>query len=589
MVKRRESILSPTAGRLTARATCRAYQAAVVPLLLWSCTPKTQDVETFAAQPDGPVSFARDVAPIVFEHCATCHQSSGSGPFGVLSYQEIKDWAPLIADAVGQRRMPPWLPEPDFGSFANERRLDDNQIAVIRRWVEQGAMEGDPADLPPAPQLGDDWQLGEPDLIVTLPPFTLAAQGHEIYRNLVAPIPVAVPHYVHAVELRPGNAKAVHHARMMVDATESSRTIDAEDSIPGFDGMDVMSEASNPQGFFVGWTPGKNAKVERDELAWRLEPGTDIVLQLHLRPTGRREVIAAQVGFHFAELEPERSPALILLGSFDIDIPAGASNYLVTDYYELPVDVDVLSVYPHAHYLGKELQGFATLPGGKKEWLIRIMDWDFNWQDDYRYVEPIRLPKGSVLTMHYTYDNTSDNPQNPSRPPRRVVFGARSVDEMAEMAIQVLPRNRADLEILNQSLSQKYSTEIAEYRATEESQLGDRLAEQGRSSEAADHYRAALRNRPDDTRALLGLASVLIELKETDGAVLVAERAAQLTARNDPNIMSVLSSAYAAAGRMADAARTAERARVLAEAAGLTDLAAELRLRVEQYKRRGGQ
>lgn len=546
-------------------------------------------METFAAQPDGPVSFARDVAPIVFEHCATCHQSSGSGPFGVLSYQEIKDWAPLIADAVGQRRMPPWLPEPGFGSFANERRLNDNQIAVIRRWVEQGAMEGDPADLPPAPQLGDDWQLGEPDLIVTLPPFTLAAQGHEIYRNLVAPIPVAVPHYVHAVELRPGNAKAVHHARMMVDATESSRTLDAKDSIPGFDGMDVMSDASNPQGFFVGWTPGKNAKVERDDLAWKLEPGTDIVLQLHLRPTGRREVIAAQVGFHFAELEPERKPALILLGSFDIDIPAGASNYLVTDYYELPVDVDVLSVYPHAHYLGKELQGFATLPGGKKEWLIRIMDWDFNWQDDYRYVEPIRLPKGTVLTMHYTYDNTSDNPQNPSRPPRRVVFGARSVDEMAEMAIQVLPRDRADLAILNQSLSQKYSAEIAEYRATEEYQLGDWLAEQGRSSEAADHYRAALRNRPDDTRALLGLASVLIELKETEGAVLVAERAAQLTVRNDPNIMSVLSSAYAAAGRMADAARTAERARVLAEAAGLTDLAAELRLRVERYKKPGGQ
>ncbi|MEJ2237627.1 MAG: hypothetical protein P8X82_04965 [Gemmatimonadales bacterium] len=582
-------ILSPTARRLTACATCRAYQAGIVPLLLWSCTPKTQDVETFAAQPDGPISFTRDVAPIVFEHCATCHRPSGSAPFSVLSYQEIKDWAPLIADAVGQRRMPPWLPEPGFGSFVNERRLNGRQIAVIRRWVEQGAIEGDPADLPPAPRLGDDWQLGEPDLIVKVPPYTLAAQGQEIYRNIVAPIPVAVPQYVRAVELRPGNAKAVHHARMMVDATESSRTLDAEDSIPGFDGMDVMSHASNPQGFFVGWTPGKNAKLERGDLAWKLEPGTDLVLQLHLRPTGRREVIAAQVGFHFAELEPERSPALILLGSFDIDIPAGASNYLVTDYYELPVDVDVLSVYPHAHYLGKELQGFATLPGGKKEWLIRIMDWDFNWQDDYRYVEPIHLRKGTVLTMHYTYDNTSDNPQNPSQPPRRVVFGARSVDEMAEMAIQVLPRNRADLQILNRGLSQKYSSEIAEYRATEEYRLGDRLAAQGRASEAADHYRAALRNRPDDTRVLLGLASVLIELEETEGAVLVAERAAQLTERDDPNIMSVLASAYAAAGRMADAVRTAQHARVLAEAAGLTDLAAELQLRVERYRKPGGQ
>lgn len=485
--------------------------------------------------------------------------------------------------------MPPWLPEPGFGTFDGERRLSDDQIAVIRGWVEQGAIEGDPADLPPTPRLGDDWLLGEPDLIVQVPSFTLPGQGQEVYRNLVAPIPVTAARYVHAVELRPGNAKAVHHARMMVDTTESSRTLDAEDSIPGFDGMDMASNASNPGGFFVGWTPGKNAKVERGDLAWKLEPGTDLVLQLHLRPTGKPEVIAAQVGFHFAERVPERSPALILLGSFDIDIPAGTSDYLVTDYYELPVDVDVLSVYPHAHYLGKELQGFATLPNGKRRWLIRILDWDFNWQDDYRFVAPIHLPRGSVLTMHYTYDNTSDNPQNPSRPPQRVVFGARSVDEMAEMAIQVLPRNRRDLELLNRSLSQKYSEEIADYRAAQDYQLGIRLAEQGELSEAADHYRAALRNRPEDTNVLVGLASVLIELADSDGAVLVGERAAQLTERNDPNVMSVLAAAYAAAGRMADAVSAAERGRVLAEAAGLADLADELRLRVERYKKRGGQ
>jgi hypothetical protein len=557
-------------------------------MLAWSCAPKTPDVGQIATRVNGSLSFTRDVAPIVFEHCAMCHRPSGSAPFSVLSYDEIKDWAPLIADAVGQRRMPPWLPEPGFGTFANERRLSDDQIAVIRNWVEQGAIEGDPADLPPTPRLGDAWLLGEPDLIVKLPPYTLAAEGQEVYRNLVTPIPVAAARYVHAVELRPGNAKAVHHARMMVDTTESSRKLDAEDSTPGFDGMDMAGNASNPGGFFIGWTPGKNAKVERGDLAWRLEPGTDLVLQLHLRPTGKPEVVAPQVGFHFTDRVPERSPALILLGSFDIDIPAGTSDYLVTDYYELPVDVDVLSVYPHAHYLGKELQGFATLPNGKRKWLIRILDWDFNWQDDYRYVEPIHLPRGAVLTMHYTYDNTIGNPQNPNRPPQRVVFGARSVDEMAEMAIQVLPRNRSDLEMLDRSLSQKYNEEIAEYRAAQDYQLGDRLAEQGKLNDAADHYRAALRNRPEDTRVLLRLASVLMRLEDFDGAVLVAERAAQLTERNDPNIMSVLASAYAAAGRMEDAVRTAERARVLAEAAGLADLAAELRLQVERYRKRGG-
>jgi len=544
-------------------------------------------VARIATQLEGPISFTRDVAPIVFEHCATCHRPSGSAPFSVLSYPELKDWAPLMADAVGQRRMPPWLPEPGFGTFADERSLRDDQIAVIRRWAEAGAKEGDPADLPPVPRLGDNWQLGEPDLIVNVPTYALSAQGGEVYRNLVTRIPVAAASYVRAVELRPGNAKAVHHARMMVDATESSRTLDAEDSIPGFDGMDMMSNARNPEGFFIGWTPGKNAKAERGDLAWRLEPGTDLVLQLHLRPTGKLEVIAPQVGFYFAERAPERSPALILLGSFDIDIPAGKSDYVVTDEYELPVEVEVLSVYPHAHYLGQELQGFARLPNGKREWLIRILDWDFNWQDDYRYVKPIQLPAGAVLTMRYTYDNSSDNPQNPSRPPQRVVFGAKSTDEMAEMAIQVLPRNRRDLELLNRDLSRKYNLEIADYRAGQEYQLGNQLAEQGRLTEAADHYRAALNNRSDDARVFVGLASVLIKLEEIDGAVLVAEQAAQLTERSDPHVMSLLASAYAAAGRMVDAARTAERARVLAEAAGLADLATELRLTAERYRRGG--
>jgi tetratricopeptide (TPR) repeat protein len=279
---------------------------------------------------------------------------------------------------------------------------------------------------------------------------------------------------------------------------------------------------------------------------------------------------------------------LILLGSFDIDIPAGESDYVVTDEYELPVDVEVLSVYPHAHYLGKELQGFARLPNGKREWLIRILDWDFNWQDDYRYAKPIHLPAGAVLTMRYSYDNSSDNPQNPSRPPQRVVFGAKSTDEMAEMAIQVLPRNDRDLELLNRDLSRKYNLEIVYYRASQEYQLANQLAEQGRLTEAADHYRAALNNRSDDPRVFVGLASVLVKLDEIDGAVLVAEQAARLTEQNDPSVMSLLASAYAAAGRMADAIRTAERAHVLAEAAGLADLATELRLRVERYRRGGG-
>lgn len=532
-----------------------------------------------------PLSFTKDVAPLVFRQCAPCHRPGGSAPFNLLTYQDVRDRAPLVAASVEQRRMPPWLPEPGYGEFAGARRLSDHEVALIRRWVDEGAVEGDVADLPPPPQWNDEWALGTPNLIVSLPSYELPAGGRDVYRNLVAIIQVQETRYVRAVEIRPGDPRVVHHARMMIDTTSSSRALDAQDAAPGFDGMDLEGNATNPEGFFVGWTPGKVPKPGAADMAWRLEPGTDLVLQLHLRPTGKPEAVSAQVGFHFAKRPPTRVPALIMLGSFEIDIPPGNANYLVTDQYEVPVDVEVLSVYPHAHYLGKEMQGFATLPSGKTEWLIRIRDWDFNWQDDYRYVEPIALPAGTVLSMRYTYDNSSDNPQNPNSPPKRVVYGSRSSDEMADLIVQVLLRDPDDRKLLVQDLAWKDEVSEINYVAREEYLLGNQLSSQGRFGEAAARYREALKLRSDDAKVYTGLARALLALGEPDGAVLIAERAAQLTDGRDPHALDQLATAYAAVGRTHRAVQTARQALTLAIDAGLDDFAEAIRQRLEQYER----
>ncbi|MFB3111272.1 MAG: tetratricopeptide repeat protein, partial [Gemmatimonadales bacterium] len=461
-----------------------------------------------------------------------------------------------------------------------------DEIAILRQWAASGAVEGDAVDLPQTPDWGADWLLGEPDLIVTMPTYTAPVGGQDVYRNLVVPIPVSAVRYVSAVELHPGNLRVVHHARMMVDTTNSSRRYDQLDAGVGFDGMDIVSNADNPPGHFVGWTPGRVPHIGTDELAWPLRPGTDLVLQLHVRPTGKPEVVDAEVGFHFADRPPRQSSALIMLGSFDIDIPPGKKDYLVTDTYELPVDVEVLGVYPHAHYLGKQVQGLATLPDGSAQRLIRIDDWDFNWQDEYRYERSIPLPKGTILSMQWTYDNSAENPRNPNTPPRRVVYGSLSSDEMSDLVIQVLPRNGRDLNILRRDLQWKYEVRESTYLARREYAIGNQLADQGKFAEAIQHFREALQHKADDADVYIGLATALTSLGEYATATTIAEHAASLSNYGDATVLDGLAAVYAASGRTEEAIRHAEQAMGLARAAGRDSLANAIQRRLISYRRR---
>jgi hypothetical protein len=572
-----------------------------------------------ASAPQAPPSFASDVAPILFRACAPCHRPDGPAPFSVLTYAEAAPHAAKIAAAVAARRMPPWLPEHGVVDFANERRLTAAEIALLQRWARAGAPEGDSAKMPPAPSFPDGWQLGTPDLVVRLPDYVVPERGRDLYRNLVAPIPVTEPRYVRAVEIRPGNAHVVHHARMMVDTTASSREMDARDSLPGFDGMDLSSNAAIPDGFFIGWTPGKVPARGPDDMAWRLVPGTDLVLQLHLRPRGHPEVVHPQVGFYFATRPPARTPTLIMLGSKAIDIPPGMPDYVVADSFRLPVDVSALDVYPHAHYLATEMQGFARLPDGRVRWLLHIKDWDFNWQDEYRYRTPIILPEGSTVIMRYTYDNSTGNPQNPNHPPRRVTYGPNSTDEMCDFVLQAVPAHPGDLALLNRELAWKYTADDEAWYAGRELAAGQLSALQGDAAGAMRHYGTALDNRVsaavhaamadalaaqgDFSQALLqaraalamdqaapaalaAMARVLAQdldstVRDPRQARALARQAAEESGHLDAASLGLVAQAVAAAGERDASRRLLVRAVGLAQQAGNVDLLKALQQRLD--------
>lgn len=422
--------------------------------LLWATVVLAGVTTTWGQAPADHVTFSRDVAPIIFKHCAECHQPETAAPFDLLSFDDVRKRGRQIVEVTGSRLMPPWPPEAGYGDFDFQRGMTSAEIAVIKSWFDAGMPEGDPAHLPPAPALNRGWALGEPDLILQIGEgYQLPADGPDVYRNFVASIPLPGARFVRAVEFLPDNPRVVHHAFLKVDHTGESRRLDQLDEQPGFAGMNIP--AKMPPGKFLTWQPGARPAFQTDGLNWPLEPGTELVAQLHLQPTGKPERVGARVGFHFSATPPSLIAERIALASLTIDIPPGETNYVVEDSFKLPVDAQIVAVLPHAHYLAREMQGYATLPDGRREWLLWIRNWDFNWQGHYQYREPVALPKGSVLHLRYRYDNSPGNPQNPSQPPVPVRYGPNSTNEMAELWFQMAVKTTADRDALNRAYQAK--------------------------------------------------------------------------------------------------------------------------------------
>ena len=530
-------------------------------------------------------TFTKDIAPLLADRCGMCHHPGGSAPFSLVTYADAKRHAAQIVTVTKNRFMPPWKADPSNGPFVGQHPLGDADIQRIARWVDGGAAEGDPRDLPPPRAWSEGWQLGTPDLVVALPQaFTLPAEGSDVFRIFTLPIPVETARFVRALEFRPGNPKVVHHANIRVDPTPASRRLDAEDPAPGYDGL-IARSAIYPDGHFLGWTPGQIAPLLPSDLAWRLDRGTDLVAELHMQPSGKPELVAPSIGLYFGEAAPTRTPSMLRLGRQNIDIPAGDAGYTVTDAYVLPVDVEVQAVQPHAHYRLRDARGDATLPDGSTKPLIAIKDWDFRWQHVYRFETPLRLPKGTTLSMRYVYDNSEANPRNPERPPRRARWGQRSSDEMGDLWIQVLTRDDGELARLNRDFRPKvaaedlrgYEVEIEKHPA--DTGLHDDAAmlylELGRADEAIAHFKASLALKPQSAAAYYNLGTALTVARRLGEA---ADRYREAL-RIDPayaNAHNNLGNVYMAEGKF-DAAihEFGEVVRLQPEsAAGLKNLAA---------------
>jgi tetratricopeptide (TPR) repeat protein len=543
------------------------------------------------------LTFNKDVAPILFEHCTSCHRPIDAtattkanasnqprpansaadplcvagAPFSLLDYASAKAHASEIAEATATRAMPPWLPEPDV-RFAHERRLTDAQMATIQRWVQQGALEGDAKDRPAQPKFPDGWQLGTPDLVVTMPEsYTLPARGGDVFRNFVFPVPAAPPRYVRAIEFRADNPRVLHHANVAVDPARVARRLDRNDTGPGFAAM-PDDQVQN----VYGWSPGRVPVLEAADTAWTLEEGSDLAVQLHMVPTGSSEVVKPAIGLYFSPTPPTRTPVVIKLESKSIDIPAGNAAYVIEDEYVLPADVEAVSVYPHAHYLATQMQGVARLPNGTSVPLLSITQWNIKWQDQYRYASPLFLAKGTTVRMRFVYDNSERNANNPMKPVRRVQWGPNSTDEMGALWLEVIPRRAEDVATLEADqharalradvagaetrvkaapadaaahnyLATKYlqagrtMEAMAQFEeairldsrdAEAHSNLGSVLQSQGRLDEASRHVREAVRLKPQDDRVRFNLGNLLLASGRPEQAMAEFRRAIAINPEN---------------------------------------------------------
>lgn len=423
------------------------------------------------------VTFTKDVAPIVFQNCASCHRDGQAAPFALVSYDDVRKRGKLIEAVTAARYMPPWHAAPNYGHFADERRLTDEQIKTLAAWVKAGMPEGNASELPKFPDYPDGWQLGEPDAVVKMEtPYNVPADGEDIYRNFVAAIGNKEAKWVRAVEFRPGARAVMHHSLFRADAAGMARKLDARDEEPGWGGMDSGVRGSTSVG---GWAVGGNARVFAEDAPIRIKANSDFIFQSHFHPSGKPETEVSTAALYFTDQPATRTridfqiPPLYGRGA-GINIPAGDEEFTIQEQWTTPAAIEIFSVTPHAHYIGKAFKSWAVLPDGKEVPLIHVPDWDFAWQDRYTYAEPVKLPAGSTIHAIVTYDNSAENPNNPHNPPKQVRWGLSSFDEMGSVIFSALPVDEQEAKVIKTSyrqLSAKHVQQAREQRRGQKSTI----------------------------------------------------------------------------------------------------------------------
>lgn len=386
---------------------------------------RAPDLRKVPAKP----TYAEHIAPILNAHCVECHQPGAVAPFSLIGYQEARRRSGTAVEAIKSKIMPPWKAVQGFGDFRDENRLTPEQVATIERWQQQGMPSGDLAKAPNTPAANAGWTLGKPDLVLEpSKPYSLGPEGSDEYVNFVIPTNYTDTKWVTAIDVRPGNNRVVHHVIAFLDAKGSTKRLAQREGgewYRSFGGIGTI-----PSGSLGGWAPGLKAQFTPAGTGLRLEPGSTVVLQIHYHRTGKVETDKTKLGLYFSKVPVTSEMHLAWYLDPRVNIPAGENNYRIVQRHVTQRDTTFYSVMPHMHLLGRTMTATAALPGGKVIPLIKIDDWDFNWQLSYCFKQPIRLPKGTTITIEATYDNSAENVRNPNDPPQRVRFGEQTNDEM---------------------------------------------------------------------------------------------------------------------------------------------------------------
>jgi mono/diheme cytochrome c family protein len=457
---------SQKAGRLGRRT------AGMVPALLLALPLAARSA------PENPVTFNKDIAPIIYRNCSACHRPGEAAPFSLLTYHDVARKGKTIGKVTASRFMPPWKADPASYPYRDERRLTEDQIALIRAWVEQGMPEGSNAEKPEPPKFASGWQLGEPDLVVKMPAaYHVPADGPDIYRNIAVPLGLTNEEWITAIDMKPSARPVVHHVLYFADGNGRIHEKPQQGAEPGFSGMRVGG-ASIPLG---GWAVGAQPHLFPEGLALKVPAGSDLVVQYHFHPTGKPEVEQSVIGLYFAKKAPERTMTRVQMPPHyslfsGLDIPAGEKDFVIRDSYTLPVATDAVGVSAHAHYLAKQMKMTATLPGGDVKTLLLINDWDFAWQDRYYFKQFVPLPAGTKLDVEIHWDNSAENPRNPSSPPVPVTWGEESRDEMGSISLIAVAHQESDLATLRQELERR-SRQIARERMRSDPALAKKVAQ----------------------------------------------------------------------------------------------------------------
>ncbi len=391
-----------------------------------------------ARSADQVVTYSGDVAAILGRNCVECHRPGQVAPFALQTYEQARKHADDVVRVTGERRMPPWHASTvEGGPFKGARVLPAEEIAVLASWAESGCPEGDESRAPAPRSFDSDWPLGPPDLVLKPPvPYELGAEGPDEQRVFVIPSGLTEGRWISALDFRPGNAKVVHHVLGAFDTKGQARRKDAEDAAPGyatFGGFGII-----PSGSLSGWAPGKAPRPLPEGVGRYLPAGSDVMLQVHYHKDGKPETDSTAIGIYFAKgpidkmvrggmVLPDRPSAFLppLLR-----ISAGDTHYEVKGKYTVKQDSHLLAAIPHMHWLGRDFLLTAIRPDGSRTTLLKVDDWDFNWQDTYEFRDPVALPSGTRIDMLAHFDNSTGNTANPSNPPKDVHWGEQTTDEM---------------------------------------------------------------------------------------------------------------------------------------------------------------